>query len=101
MEGIIDTNGFELIQFKDLLKMQGLPDSELRLGLFELMSMFNHCCEANCLRFSVGPSMVVYALREIREGDELFISYFKMMSVDGRRNTLKNWGIDCRCVLCE
>ena len=37
--------------------------------------MLNHCCEYNCERFCLGDTMIVYCIKDINAGEELFITY--------------------------
>ncbi|KAH0543120.1 hypothetical protein FGG08_002546 [Glutinoglossum americanum] len=69
------------------------------------LSCVNHSCEPNVAsRFGSGTTAGLEALREIREGEELFISYIPldgMQKVDRRKNLAPYFGGPCSCTRCE
>ncbi|KAJ4386121.1 Histone-lysine N-methyltransferase set-6 [Gnomoniopsis smithogilvyi] len=77
-------------------------------GVWPSASYFNHGCEPNVLKQRVGRTWVFKAEREIREGEELNISYLgapgeeKTLTTRERRNRLeKTWGFVCICERCK
>ena len=67
----------------------------------EKVSMINHCCEANCMRFNVRDTMVIYAIYDIKEGEEVVMNYTKETDYHQRQKTLKMNNINCNCVFCQ
>ena len=69
-----------------------------------LLSLFNHSCTPSCLLEFRGREVLVYALREISEGEEATIAYVDVESagVGERRRELKErWFFDCMCGRCK
>ena len=74
-------------------------------ALFPLLCVVNHACEPNvATRFSSwkGPATVrVEAIRDVREGEELFVSYVdETAPYDERRDALRAYGFACACAKC-
>jgi hypothetical protein len=74
-------------------------------ALFPLLCVVNHACEPNvATRFSSwkGPATVrVEAIRDVREGEELFVSYVdETAPYDERRDALRAYGFVCACAKC-
>jgi hypothetical protein len=64
--------------------------------------MFNHSCSPNVCRVRRGRDLVFVALEDVKEGDELCISYVPSnQGRDERRAVLqRHFGFDCTCPLC-
>jgi len=99
------------------------PGSEQQrfVGVARLYSFFNHSCEPNAswcpnekgtrdlktqAIMEEGTKMEIKALRAIKKGEEIFISYLNAgemnMGVAQRRKALMSWiGSDCMCTRCE
>lgn len=46
--------------------------------------------------------MIVYSLRDIKAGEELFLTYKELPDYEERKAKLEGvWGIDCECLLCQ
>lgn len=88
-----------------------LADFELRIlcnrfsdGLFIITSRFNHQCLANCELNLVNDSnlAIISALTDIKEGEELSISYINFDSdiIDDPDMIYKKWDFHCCCPRC-
>ncbi|KAE9965052.1 hypothetical protein BLS_007894 [Venturia inaequalis] len=76
------------------------------LGLSFLYAIFNHCCEPNVYwDFAEDRTTIILkALRPIKAGEELFISYIKLEDLDlgrlERQKNLSRWFPKCMCHKC-
>eukprot|EP01036_Dinobryon_divergens_P031499 gene31499-40907_t len=89
------------------------------LGLFPLVSMLNHSCQPNCIKYfdfcgdfglasategkKRPPRLVIRPMRTIAEGEELVYSYVPLyQSTAVRRGQLEHsYGFTCSCSRCE
>lgn len=82
------------------------------LGLFPLVSMLNHSCQPNCIKYFDfcaseeqvrPPRLVIRPMRTIAEGEELVYSYVPLyQSTAVRRDQLQHsYGFTCACSRCE
>ena len=72
-------------------------------GLFVRISRINHACDPNaCYNNSGSLEKVVTALREIKAGEEITISYItnNWDVRSERRSALSCWGFTCQCTVC-
>ena len=73
-------------------------------GIFPLASLFNHSCDPNVFRYSLGDLLIFRAAREIQPGEELFISYIpnEVLSEPRRirREFLGDRDFTCSCRKC-
>ena len=58
------------------------------LGLFPAVALINHACDSNCLYTSAGHRMVVRAVRDVAQGEELTISYAPVYKSAAERRAL-------------
>ena len=73
-------------------------------GVWIACSFLNHSCRPNCHWFCVGDAMFVRTLREVREGEELTLSYtgFDARLYRERQEACAGWGFQCNCAAwCE
>ena len=76
-------------------------------GLWLKESMFNHSCYPNCSWTQIGKHMFIRATREIKQGEELCVSYVPPnKSFEERKNIFCNWikhntGFSCACERCH
>lgn len=87
------------------------PDEASRAhcsGLYSKLALFNHSCDPNCgIQYRTSDSGVslirLVALKPIKKGDELAISYRNpFVRADVRRSELKkNFFFDCACPVCS
>lgn len=77
--------------------------SELPGSVFLATSMFNHSCVANAHFQFLGDHCLIVAVKDIKAGEEVTISY--MMPIEPyeqRVATMKDhFGFECDCRLCE
>lgn len=70
-------------------------------GLCTWAAYINHSCIANTSKDFVGDLMVLRALRPLKAGEEVFISYNESGDYDARQAALlTTWGFECNCPLC-
>ena len=73
-------------------------------GIFPLASLFNHSCDPNVFRYSLGDILVFRAARDIQPGEELFISYIPNEVLCEprriRRDFLGDRDFTCSCQKC-
>ena len=75
-------------------------DWEISGALYDLASYINHSCVPNSYKVFVGDILLLRAIRPIKAGEELTISYVNLQEQKRREYLKKTWGIDCRCPLC-
>jgi SET and MYND domain-containing protein len=79
------------------------PDSEnLGSAMYPSASYFNHACDSNVRKDRQERSIAFIASRDIREGEEICITYGDTdLDVMERRGNLKEWwGFTCTCPRC-
>ncbi|KAF2720154.1 hypothetical protein K431DRAFT_95811 [Polychaeton citri CBS 116435] len=71
-------------------------------GLWPKVSMANHSCYPNAVWSWIGDMIVVRATTQIKEGEEIFLSYVPSnMSYEKRKvRLMEKYGFECRCNLC-
>ena len=71
-------------------------------GVWIQASYINHSCDPNCEVSFHGDLLVLRALRDIKDGEQLFLNYVPLkVSKSKRREMLKaNWGFECHCGAC-
>ena len=82
-----------------------LFDSSIGWALYEHVGFLNHSCEPNVyLYFKLDGSVVLQAIRDIGEGQEIHCAYLKGRKygpLETRRNNLLSiGGFDCKCSRC-
>lgn len=80
------------------------PKMEGMSGLYAVASLFNHSCSPNVAvkspSFS-GHEQTFVATRDIKQGEELFVSYHDESDVKSRRRYLhKSYYFWCKCPRC-
>jgi hypothetical protein len=77
------------------------------MAIFSLLSLCNHSCDPNSvpLRRPNNQTVSLIALKSIKAGEEVFISYaplFTSMETEGRRRFLsQRYNFDCDCNACN
>ncbi|GMF42127.1 unnamed protein product [Phytophthora lilii] len=74
------------------------------VGLFPICGLINHSCQPNCTWSNAGQGiMEVRALRDIKEGEEITLSYIDIDKERGeRRKELRETKhFDCQCERCS
>lgn len=73
-------------------------------GVFPTVALLNHSCNPSVIRYFVGTTMVVRALRTIHPGEEISENYgpiFTTMPQSERRRKLRlQYWFDCACEAC-
>lgn len=83
-------------------KVMGRKKECFGVGLWFLPSFVNHSCCPNARRLHVGDTMVLYASRDVKEGEEIRFAYFDvLLPMNERREMATRWGFLCRCERCE
>ncbi|KAH9906774.1 hypothetical protein F4778DRAFT_723317 [Xylariomycetidae sp. FL2044] len=90
----IETNCFQI--FTDA------NDESGHLGCFPEISRFNHDCRPNVHYRLNNITHTTVAVRDIRAGDELSISYIDVLQTrEKRQYRLSKWGFNCTCSQCS
>lgn len=91
----------ETYQFRT--KFRSADRSELQdpIGLWVVPSRFNHSCISNCTYTFVGDLMVVHAVQDIEQGEELTLPYKPFDTDAGKQDKFKAWGFECDCDYCR
>ncbi|CAF0780715.1 unnamed protein product [Brachionus calyciflorus] len=102
---IIDTERIENIQTFNAFKAEDFRfiheknfDSS---GVWYYPSYFNHSCLENCMRIYFSDFVIIYTGRDIKQGEELTVSYFPLESIEEREKISKQFGFKCTCEICE
>ena len=74
---------------------------ELCYGLYIKCSFFNHSCEPNCFYFGIANMLIVKAIKHIKKGEELTVSYIEPKPMALRKNELLKWDFTCDCKYCK
>eukprot|EP00928_Gymnodinium_smaydae_P058003 TRINITY_DN41212_c0_g1_i1.p1 TRINITY_DN41212_c0_g1~~TRINITY_DN41212_c0_g1_i1.p1 ORF type:complete len:493 (+),score=59.52 TRINITY_DN41212_c0_g1_i1:34-1512(+) len=71
-------------------------------GLYLLGAGFNHSCEPNMCRWSVGDVLVFRTIRKVMAGEELYFSYLSPEQLRSKVK-LRARGLDfrCSCIRCQ
>ncbi|XP_050298732.1 SET and MYND domain-containing protein 4 isoform X2 [Anthonomus grandis grandis] len=77
---------------------------EIGSGAYSFLSMFNHSCCPNVVRYSYGSTTVLIALETIKKGDQCFDNYgyhYAVMPKSDRQAKLqKQYLFKCSCIAC-
>ena len=83
--------------------VHGPEDDPNSVGLlYHTISLFNHSCRSNIDHFYSGPYQRVYALRDIKPGEELCHCYITAMMPYCYRQAelLNSYNFECDCPVC-
>ncbi|KAG9663163.1 SET domain-containing protein, partial [Aureobasidium melanogenum] len=71
-------------------------------GLWIRIANANHACLSNAVRSFIGDLIILRAARDIKDGEEITISYQNPAPLlEDRQKVLSNsWGFRCNCLLC-
>jgi len=77
--------------------------SSIGCGLFLNTSLLNHDCNPNCCYCFENNKLMVTAIRDIKNGEEISIPYISTLDTsEGRRKELKEiFNFDCQCESCQ
>lgn len=75
-----------------------------QIGIFPKIARINHSCQPNAAYYwseALGKR-IIYATREIQQGEEIFVSYIPLlMSRAERQKRLDRYGFRCACSACS
>ncbi|KAG5342342.1 hypothetical protein C0989_002813 [Termitomyces sp. Mn162] len=100
--GIVRTNGISIRILTEPSKL-GKDDPLDFSGIFQTMSRINHSCAPNVTRHfdTASFSLRLHAIRPIKAGEELLMSYVDMSLLKVKRQEkLRPYGFDCACKFC-
>ncbi|XP_034188347.2 protein-lysine N-methyltransferase SMYD4 [Osmia lignaria lignaria] len=73
-------------------------------GIFPTIALFNHSCNPGIIRYFVGTTMIVRAVRSIAKGEDISENYGPIFTVTPeaeRKRTLRwQYWFDCNCEAC-
>ena len=78
-----------------------IAPNEICYGLYINCSFFNHSCEPNCFYFGIANMLIVKAIKDIKKGEELTVSYIEPKPMALRKNELLKWDFTCDCKYCK
>ena len=72
-------------------------------GLFIFPAYFNHSCEPNTYRFTIGDIFFLIAARNIKKNSEIFTIYFGQDKTyeERQQKTQTQFGFKCECDYCK
>lgn len=74
-------------------------------GMYQITSFANHSCVPNATYVTNGPKygdkLILKAKKEIKKGDQIFISYIGDHKYEDRKRKLLQYGFDCKCMACQ
>ena len=78
-----------------------IAPKELCYGLYINCSFLNHSCEPNCFYFGLANMLIVKAIKNLKKGEELTVSYIEPKPMALRKNELLKWEFTCGCKYCK
>ena len=97
MKDIISNNAILTIRNE----RKKITPTELCYGIYINCSFFNHSCEPNCFYFGIANMLIVKAIKDIKKGEELTVSYVEPKPMALRKNELLKWDFTCDCKYCK
>jgi hypothetical protein len=99
----LELNSFGSLDISNLTRScpQTSSSAQNNAGLWLFPSYFNHSCVANTMRIFIKDIMLVYALRDIEQGEEVTLKYVGYDTYANRGKSLRSFGFECDCRLCE
>lgn len=83
----------------------GQTENGFEMGIFPIFSRINHSCSPNAFHEynKILKQLTVHALRDIKAGDQIFITYVDAAGYpsDMRDQKLEPSFIDCHCAICS
>jgi hypothetical protein len=100
-----DDNIRDLISTNAILTLRNernkISPLELCYGLYINCSFFNHSCDPNCFYYGIANMLIVKAIKDIKKGEELTVSYIEPKPAYMRKNELSKWEFICECKYCK
>ena len=77
-------------------------ENNLGVGLWGYTSIMNHSCNPNVNNFTIGDFMFCFAIRDIKQGEELNSLYFSNSDhyLLRQEKSKNNWNFNCNCEFC-
>jgi hypothetical protein len=108
-DGIVDINRInriceinQVLVENEFREDKCLDPEKLPCGLWTLSAAINHSCVENAIRIFYGDVMMIRALRDLREGEEILINYVpKFRDPRDRADDLHVLPFTCRCPACQ
>ena len=102
---IIQCNGFCVTELQLTSDFENPHPAEIGNGIYPTCALMNHSCDACADTAFYGDAFVVRAVRPVRAGDEVTISYgphFSSTKQRERQAALRSqYSFECRCVACR
>ena len=72
-------------------------------GIFIYPAYFNHSCDPNTLRFTIGDIFILIAMRNIKKNEEICTIYFTSNKTyeERQKKTKEEFGFKCECDYCK
>jgi tetratricopeptide (TPR) repeat protein len=109
-DGVVDVNRMQKICWINQFLIDNefapieaqIADAEdLPCGIWILPSFINHSCDPNAIRICYGDVMMVRALRDIRQGEEIVVDYVRAITDPRRRGSeMFPFNFKCQCARC-
>ena len=100
IEKICSFNSFEGIQVYEML-MVNKDSKKKSTGLWLYPSFINHSCLSNTFHLFYGDIMMVYAIKDLKKGEEITLSYLDPFETyEKRLEKMKCYKFTCNCELC-
>lgn len=103
---ILDLNGFSYTVGREShaygTSAMMTRESPKSTGLWIRVANANHACLSNAVRSFVGDMIILRAARDIKNGEEITISYQKPapLLADRQKALFDSWRFQCDCLLC-
>ena len=105
VQSIVEFNSFSIprVEPSHEEERKNETDKEDSSGIWLRASYANHSCIPNAAHAFVGDMIVVRAVRHLRAGDEIFITYNSPTRplAERKNRLLDGFGFECDCILCQ
>lgn len=107
VSSILDLNGFSYTVGREShaygTSAMMTKESPKSTGLWIHVANANHACLSNAARSFIGDMIILRAARDIKDGEEITISYQKPAPLleDRQKALSDSWNFRCDCLLCS
>jgi SET domain-containing protein len=87
-----------------ILRSNAYNTGSSHIGLFPKTARINHSCNPNAGNYwdEKAAERVIYASRDIEEGEEITVSYIPLLKpIKERQARLQQYGFTCDCSACQ